>query len=405
MKGGLNKSLKVLVLGSGLMGTAVVEHLISSGAKVAVGDRSRKALNLCVDRVKYPKLETFQIDVTDHNAMVKLLKGGDFDVVVNALPYYTIVSVLKAEVEAGINVVDMEFDSRQMELKNKVAEAGITVVPGCGNSPGLSNMLVGYAMNHLNRVERVRIFAGGLPQKPIPPLEYRILFNVEGLWFEYTQKARVVFDGKVEEVDALSGIELIEFPSVGTLEAFYTDGLGSLIHTFKEKGKLVNVKEMFEKTLRYPGHARKIKTLMECGLLDTEPLEFKGGKIAPRDFLTTLLTPKLELGDEKDIMIVRVEVIGDNGLKKYTFDLIDYYDETRKITAMARTAAYTASIVAQLIGLGKIDDKGIVPPEELGARSDILKLILEELSKYGIKIKSTHTEISPVFSPVPSNKV
>ena len=390
--------MKALVLGTGLMGTAAVEHLINSGVEVAVGDKSARALSLCADRVKSPDLETFQIDITDHDALVKLLKGGGFDVVVNALPYYLIVSALKAEMEAGVNVVDMEFESEQMSLKNKAAEAGITVVPGCGVAPGLSNMLVGYATNHLNRVERVHIFVGGLPQRPVPPLEYRVLFNLEGLWLEYTCKARIVVNGKVEKVDALSGLELIEFPGVGKLEAFYTDGLASLIHTFKENEKMANVKEMFEKTLRYPGHANKIKTLIECGLLDTQPIEFKGEKIVPREFFTTLLTPKLKLKDEKDMMIMKVELTGDNGSKRYTFDLIDYYDETNKATAMARTTAYTASIVAQLIGQGKIDSKGIVPPEELGARSDIFKLIMEKFSKHEIKIKSTYTEISPMPS-------
>ncbi len=393
--------MKVLVLGAGLMGTAAVEHLINSGVEVAVGDKSARALSLCTDRVKSPDLETFQIDVTDHDALVKLLKGGGFDVVVNALPYYLILSALKAEMAAGINVVDMEFESEQMSLKNKAAEAGITVVPGCGVAPGLSNMLVGYAANHLDRVEKVHIFVGGLPQRPVPPLEYRVLFNLEGLWLEYTCKARIVVNGKVEKVDALSGLELIEFPGVGKLEAFYTDGLASLIHTFKENEKMANVKEMFEKTLRYPGHANKIKTLIECGLLDIEPLEFEGVKIAPRKFLTTLLDPKLKLKDEKDMTVMRVKVIGDEGFKQYTFDLLDHYDETRKVTSMARTTAYTASIVAQLIGQGKIDDKGIIPPEELGARIDIFKLIMENLSKYEIKVKSVYTEISSSFSPMP----
>jgi len=382
------------------MGTDAAKHLINNGVEVTVGDYSQKSLDLCAERVKSPMLETLQIDVMNQDALVKLLKGGDFDVVVNALPYYLIVPALKAEVEAGVNVVDMDFEDELMKIKDKAAEAGVIVVPGAGSAPGLTNMLIGYAANHLDRVERVHIYVGGLPQRPVPPLEYRVLFNLEGVWYEYTQKARIVVNGKVEEVDALSGLELIEFPGVGKFEAFYTDGLASLLYTFKENEKLANVKEMFEKTLRYPGHARKIKTLIECGLLDTEPLQFKGVKIAPREFLTTLLTPKLELRDEKDMMVMRVKVIGDKGFKHYTFDLVDYYDEAHKVTSMARTTAYTASIVAQLIGLGKIDGKGIVPPEELGARSDIFKLILEKLSKHGIKVKSTYTEISPSFSPM-----
>ena len=383
--------LRVLVLGAGRMGTAVAKDLIDSGVKAAVGERRRESLGLCVAKVKSPKLETFEVDASNRDSLTKLLKRGDFDVVVNALPHEISVPALKAEIDAGVNVVDMVFEDDQLKLGDKAKDRGVTVIPGCGVAPGLSNMLTGYGASKVNSVDKVRIMCGGLPQEPTPPLYYKVVFHLESVWAMYARRARIVVNGEIREVDALSGLELVEFPSVGKFEGFYTDGLSTLLYTFKENEKFREVKEMVEKTLRYPGHVEKIKTLMECGLLDIEPINVREGKISPREFLTALLTPKLELGDERDMLVMRVEVVGDNECKHYTFDLVDYYDRVGEVTSMARTTGYTASIVAQLIGNGKIEEKGIVTPEELGMR-DIFRIILDQLSKREIKVKGFYSE-------------
>lgn len=388
--------MKALVLGTGLMGTAAAKDLINSGVKVAVGGRRKESLSLCMSKLKSPKLETFEVDASNRDSLIKLLRTSDFDVVVNALPEKISAQALKAEIDASMNVVDMAFVDEHMELRDKAKDKEVTVIPGCGVAPGLSNMLTGYGASKVDSVDRVHIFCGGLPQEPTPPLGYKVTWNLEGVWEEYVLRARIVVNGEIREADALAGLELVDFSNVGRFEAFYTDGLSTLLYTFKENEKFGDIKEMFEKTLRYPGHAEKIKTLIECELLDIKPVQVGEVKVAPRKFLTALLTPKLELGEEKDLLVMRVDVVGDNECKQYTFDLIDYYDKIRGVTSMARTTAYTASIVAQLIGQGKIDEKGIVPPEELGMR-DIFQSILQQLSKRDIRIKRSYTE-SAIFS-------
>jgi len=386
----------MLVLGTGLMGTAAAKDLIDSGVKVAVGGRRKESLNLCANKIKSPKLETFEVDASNRASLIKLLRRGNFDVVVNALPENVSVPAVKAEIDTGVNVVDMSFLDEHMKFRNKARDNGVTVILGCGVAPGLSNMLAGYGTSKVNSVDRVHIFCGGLPREPAPPLGYKVTWNLEGVWTEYVLSAQIVVNGKIRKVDALTGLELVDFPNVGKFEGFYTDGLSTLLYTFKENEKFRNIKEMFEKTLRYPGHAEKIKTLIECGLLDTKPIQIKETKVAPREFLTTLLAPKLELGEEQDLVIMRVKVVGDNESKHYTFDLIDYYDKVGGVTSMARTTAYTASIVAQLIGQGKIEEKGIAAPEELGMR-DTFRLILKQLSKRDIKIKGSCTESVSFF--------
>jgi len=383
--------LKALVLGAGRMGTAVAKDLIDSGVEVAVGERRRESLSLCMGKVKSPKLEAFEVDAGNRDSLIKLVRRGDFDVVVNALPHEISVPALKAEIDAGVNVVDMVFEDEQMELRDKAKDKGVTVIPACGVAPGLGNMLAGYGASKVDSVDKIHILCGGLPQEPTPPLDYKVVFRLESVWAMYARSARIVVNGEIREVDALTGLELVEFPGVGKFEGFYTDGLSTLLYTFKENEKFRDVKEMSEKTLRYPGHVEKIKTLMECGLLDVEPVHVRKVRISPREFLTVLLTPKLELGDERDMLVMRVEVLGDNECKNYTFDLVDYYDKVGEVTSMAKTTGYTASIVAQLIGRGKIEEKGIVPPEELGMR-DIFRFILDQLSKREIKIKGFYSE-------------
>jgi len=373
------------------MGTATTKDLIDSGVDVTVGDSSRENLNLCLDKVKNPRLETCEVNVGDRDSLTKLLKSGDFDVAVNSLPHALSVQALKAEVEAGVSAADLVFEPDQMTVRNKAKDKDVTIILGCGVAPGLVNILAGYGASKVNSVDRIHIYCGGLPQEPTPPLYYKVVFRLESVWAMYARRPRIVVNNEIREADALSGLETVEFTRTGKFEGFYTDGLSTLLYTLKENKKFRNIKEMFEKTLRYPGHIEKIKTLMECGLLDTDPIQVNEGKISPREFLTVLLAPKLELRDERDMLVMRVEVLGDNERNHYIFDLVDYYDKVGKVTSMARTTGYTASIVAQLIGMGKIEKKGIVYTEELGM-SDMCRPILEQLSKRGIKIKGSHKE-------------
>jgi saccharopine dehydrogenase-like NADP-dependent oxidoreductase len=299
-------------------------------------------------------------------------------------------TLMKACVEARKNLVDVSYMAESpMRLHSSALRAGIAIVPDCGLAPGISNFLVGHAFNLLDKTNSVHIMVGGLPQKPIPPLGYVITWSPESLIDEYTRKAVIVKHGKKTEVEALTGIQETTFPKVGKLEAFYTDGLRTLSET------LNGVEEMWEKTLRYPGHAEKIGLLEDLGFFEEQKINVEGKSVSPRKLTAKLFERKLSSQDIKDLVVMEVVV---DGIKKgerlrLTYRLLDKYDEKKGITAMARTTAYPVSIVAQLMLKGLIKQKGIVPPEKLGMDGKICKEFISELKKRGVRVTETKETI------------
>ncbi|MGC9346174.1 MAG: saccharopine dehydrogenase family protein, partial [Candidatus Bathyarchaeales archaeon] len=307
----------------------------------------------------------------------------DFDLAMGFLPGKLGYCLAHACIDAERDLVDVSYMSQNpLTLNEKAVKACVTIIPDCGLAPGISNILVGHAAAKLDKVRGVHIMVGGLPEKPIPPLGYTITWSPESLIDEYTRKARIVKEGKLVEVEALSGLEEVEFPNVGRLEAFYTDGLRTLPYTVR------NMDDMWEKTLRYPGHAEKIKLLKALGFFDERQVNVEGLSISPRKLTVRLLEQKLWKPEVKDIVILKVEVSGtkNDEQTRYVYHLLDRYDEKRGITAMARTTAYPASIIAQLMLKKAIREKGVVPPERIGIDEGLFQLFSEELEKRGIKI-------------------
>ena len=390
--------MKALILGgSGIQGAAVAQDMVKkdSVTEVVIAARRKEALEATASWVKSEKLKTKCVDVSDKDGLVKLIKEGGFDVVVSSVPWRVAIPPLEASIEAGVNLLDfglyqnLAFDENISKFDKNAKNRGVTVVPSCGVAPGLTNMLTGYGASKLDKVDKIHIFVGGIPERPQPPLGYKTVWSLEGVWTEYSGKCRIIRDGKMDEVDAASELEFIDFPRVGKLQAFYTDGIGTLLHSYKEPF-LKGVQEVYEKTLRWPGHIEKIYTLRECLLLDIEPIKVKGVEISPRRFLTTLLNPVLKLGeDERDMTVLRVDVIGSKGGSdaEYTFHMADYRDMKTGVLSMARTTGYTGSIVAQMMYEGKIKEKGIVMPEKLGADQEVFKEILREYEKRNITIE------------------
>jgi lysine 6-dehydrogenase len=393
--------MKALILGgSGIQGAAVAQDMVKkdSVTEVVIAARRKEALEATASRLKNEKLKTRCVDVSDKDGLVKLIKKGGFDVVVSSVPWRVAIPPLEASIEAGVNLLDfglyqnLAFDENISKFDENAKNRGVTVVPSCGVAPGLTNMLAGHGASKLDKVDKIHIFVGGIPEKPLPPLGYKTVWSLEGVWTEYSGKCRIIRDGKMDEVDAASEIEFIDFPKIGRLQAFYTDGIGTLLHSYKEP-LLKGVKEVYEKTLRWPGHIEKIYTLRECLLLDIEPIKVKGVEISPRRFLTTLLNPVLKLGEEeRDMTVLRVDVIGskEGSDAEYTFYMADYRDTKTGVLSMARTTGYTGSIVAQMMYEGKIKEKGIVMPEELGADQEVFKEILREYAKRNITIEEEH---------------
>jgi len=374
--------VRVLVLGCGRMGSAIALDMVQSDevSKVVIGDFDEKKADQLAAKLKSDKVLGQRIDVTDQKATMKLMKN--FNVIISALPHGVNVLANKAAIGAGAHLVDLAYEEQQWKMDTPAKEAGVTLIPGCGVAPGLTNILAGYGVSLIDEVDTIHIVCGGIPQKPVPPLGYRIVFSTHGLVGMYCEKSRIVMNGKVVEVDTLSGLEKIEFPGLGELEAFYTDGLSTLLHTMKGK-----VKNMNEKTARWPGHAEKIMAFRDTGFFDTQPVEVNGVKVVPRKVAVSILDKALRLGEEKDVTVLRVDVTGKkNGNNvEHSFVTVDFFDEERGVTSMARTTGYTAAIVGRMVARGDIQKRGVVPPEVAVAGK--FEGFVSELADRGIKIQ------------------
>jgi lysine 6-dehydrogenase len=344
------------------MGSAIARDLVKSTLVdgVSVYDVDKKRLNAVARTAHSSKLSVKVHDVRRRSETIRILKRSD--VGVGALPHGLSDHAIQAAIRAGVNFVDLIFGWRfeQTEVNSAAKKKGITIVPACGLAPGLTNILSMTAAERMDTVDEVHIKVGGIPERPRPPLNYRIVFSFEAVLEEYLRKARIVKNGKVADIPALTGLETVTFrPPVGKCECFYTDWLSTLVRTLR------GVREMDEKTIRWPGHVAQIKTLIECGLLETRPVPFGGKPVVPRKFVAGILADRLSLGKEKDLTLLRIDVTGkDEGRRVHQrYEMIDSYDVKQKMSSMARTTAFPCSIAAQLLGAGEVSMKGLVPPE------------------------------------------
>lgn len=348
--------MKAIVLGGGFVGSIIAKDLAQDkDFQVSVVDQSERVLNKLASEAN---IKGIIGDLANADNIKKLV--ADQDIVLGAVPEVMGFNMLKAVVEAGKNIADVSAaPENQLDLDDLAKKHNVTAVVEMGVAPGMSNLLVGYVDSLLDKTERVSILVGGLPVVREWPYEYMLVFSLRGVIGEYLTPARIVECGKLIEKPALSDIELIDFPNIGTLEAFYTDGLGSLVYTVKAPF-------MKEKTLRYPGHAEKMRMLRETGFFGSEPIEVEGSKVKPLDLTIKLLFPKWERKNgERDFTIMRINVEGekDNKRLRYTYDLLSYFDEKTNTTSMARTTGLPCAIVGRLIAKGEYSRKGICPPE------------------------------------------
>jgi saccharopine dehydrogenase-like NADP-dependent oxidoreductase len=262
---------------------------------------------------------------------------------------------------------------------------GVTVVVDCGVAPGMSNLLVGHAARQMEAVDRVLVYVGGLPEVREWPYDYKAVFSPIDVIEEYVRPARYVENGQLVVRPALSDPEFVNFPGVGTLEAFNTDGLRTLATT-------IQAPNMKEKTLRYPGHITKMALLRETGFFGTEPVAVGGAKIRPVDFTAKILFPLWHLNEgDTDLTVMRILVEGcEEGRRvRYTWDLLDRFDAATKVHSMARTTGYTATAAARLLAGGMYRRHGIVPPEYIGQEPDCVAFMLAELARRGVIYRHT----------------
>jgi len=380
--------MKALILGCGNIGSVATEDLAKTvpSLEIVVTDKNDKRAKHVVERIGTNNVSWIQTDVRKYEELVETLKGFDFTM--GFLPGNLGYRVAEACIEAGKDLVDVSYMAQDpLRLHQAALKARVAFIPDCGLAPGISNILVGHAVTRLEEVEAIHIMVGGLPEKPVPPLGYTITWSPESLIDEYTRKSNIVRKGKEIEVKALSGLEEITHPTVGRLEAFYTDGLRTLLHTMKD------VDDMWEKTLRYPGHAKKIELLKAIGFFDVEKIEIEDSSISPRKFTARLFERKLLKPQVRDIVILEVHVSGieDGKTTEYVYHLLDFYDQKQRITAMARTTAYPMSIVAQLVLRKLLKERGVVPMEKIGMNDELFKLFLDGLRSRGIIISEVKT--------------
>ena len=377
--------VKTIVLGSGLVGSAMAIDLAKDERfQVTVADLNAKRF----DRLTAFPIQTLTSDLRKAALVKKAV--AQHDLVINALPGHIGFQTYRAVIEAGKNIVDIAFFPEDpFELDNLAWEKGVTAVMDCGVAPGLSNILVGYASNRLDETTSVEIYVGGLPVVREWPYEYKIVFSPYDVIEEYTRPARYIENGFLVIRPALSEPEFFNFPGIGTLEAFNTDGLRTLIKTIKAPN-------MKEKTLRYPGHIEKMEILRETGFFGKEPIEVNGVPVRPLDFTAKVLFPKWELkAGEEDLTVLRVIVHGRKGKKrlKYSYDLIDRFDQATGTTSMARTTGNTATVVARMMVEGICQRKGVFPPEFIGQSPDCVKFLRKGLAERNIHLTETATEL------------
>ncbi len=372
--------MKILSVGCGYIGSVLAEELVHSldFEKLIICDSTKDKIVKTAQKLG-ERILPLQVDISNYSKLLEII--DKVDLVIGLSPGRLGYNVMKACVEKKKDLIDLSFMAEDPFLFKKAAlEGGVTIIPDCGVAPGLSNLLIGKSSSQLDEVEGVSIYVGGLPQNPIPPLNYKVTWCVEDLFEEYTRSAKIIRNGKTVEVDALEGLEEIEFAELGKFEAFFTDGVRTLHHTIKAKN-------MWEKTLRYLGHAEKIKLIKKLGLLKKEPI--KSINMSPWEFMVKFWEENLSFFEEKDFVLMRIKVSGRKGSTKYlhTYEVIDYFDEQRNQTAMGRLTAYTAFAVIKLMIENRIDAKGVIPPEILGMDKNLFEDIDQTLKGKDIEIK------------------
>lgn len=370
---------KIIVLGTGLVGSAIVKDLCKNYLLTAV-DISRENIHSLkgLDNVK-----AITADLSDSSIIKDLIR--DHDLVIGALPGPMGYKSVKDTIEAGKDMVDISFfPGDPFGLDRMARDKGVTVVTDCGVAPGMGNIILGHHHSQTS-VEKYICYVGGLPFKREWPWQYKAVFSPIDVIEEYTRPARYMINGDIVIREALSEPEYIEFKDIGTLEAWNSDGLRSLLKTMP-------VPNMLEKTLRYPGTIDYLRMLREAGFFSHDEIDVKGKRIKPIDLTSNLMFPQWQLKEgEEEFTVMRIIIEGrDKGEKyRYQYDLFDRYDKENNITSMARTTGYTCTAVANLIMEGMYESPGINPPEYIGKTEGHLKFIMGYLRERGVVYKVT----------------
>lgn len=365
--------MKVLTLGAGKVGCTMALDLAKSFNVTAVDSNEK---NLSRLNSLNPKIETISADASKLSS--KFIQP--YDLVVSGVPGFLGFQTLEHLINSGVkNIVDISFMPEDHLLLDSLAKTkGVSAIVDAGLAPGLSNMFCGY-LAEFQKPEKITILVGGVPKVRKWPFNYKAPFSFVDVMEEYTRPARIKLYGHTVTKEPLTGVELID-TEIGTLEAFYTDGVRSLLKTIPE------VPSIIEKTLRYPGYAEYISLLKKTGFFDTEVKEVKGQKLAPFDMTSAVLDKVFYLSpDEEDIVVL--EVTGETKQNSITYSLVDFYCTQTKLSAMSRTTGYSATACASLLLKGIHKDKGIFLMEHIGRSAENFDYVLKYLAERKVNIK------------------
>jgi saccharopine dehydrogenase-like NADP-dependent oxidoreductase len=373
---------QILVLGAGMVGSAMAIDL-SKKHFITLADISIQRLEYVKE--KNPSLEILQTDVSDTKKLQSLLQNFEF--VVCAVPGFLGFQTIKTIIEAGKNVVDISFfPENAFELNELAKEKGVTAIVDCGVAPGMHNIILGY-YNEKLKLTDFETLVGGLPKIKKWPFNYKAPFSPIDVIEEYTRPARFVENGNIIIREALTDCELVEFDKVGTLESFNSDGLRSILFT------MPHIKNMKEKTLRYPGHVEYVKILKESGFFSENKIRVNGTEISPLDFTSKILFDEWKLGEsEEELTVMRISMRGENPngqTEEIVYNLYDEYCPETQTSSMARTTGYTATAVANLFLDGLFTKKGIFPPELIGKHEACFSYVLNYLKERNVNYVKT----------------
>ncbi len=397
--------MKLLVIGCGMMGSAAAYDMARNPEveSVTLADndvkRAREVAARLNDKAENAKIHAAFLDAANRKSALKLMKGHDG--ALSAVPYFYNFGLAKAAVEAKSHFADLGGNNtvvrQELSLATKAQKRGVALAPDCGLSPGMASVLAGDLVRRLGgRAAALKIYVGGLPERPMPPFHYQLVFSVEGLINEYVEPARILHRGKLATVDPLTEPEEFHLEGFAPLVAFHTSGgTSTLPETFEGA-----VSECYEKTLRYPGHYDLLCELKELGLFSSEKMKVGKIEIAPRAVISKILEGKFS-GKGPDVCILRVEahesvrepgargLLGDHAEGRVaSYTLVDHYDPVTGMSAMMRTTAFPASIILQMLASGVVQQRGAV----LHERDVPADVFLDEMARRGIKIHYKMTE-------------
>ncbi|MBX3267684.1 MAG: saccharopine dehydrogenase NADP-binding domain-containing protein [Acidobacteria bacterium] len=372
--------MKILVLGAGRMGHGAAFDLVHNSPgveQVTVADADLKKAEAVAEAVGTSRIDAHHVDAANHSDIARLMTGHDS--AISCVNYWYNESLSRAAIETQTNFCDLGGNNyvvdAQLALDDDAKAAGINIIPDCGLAPGMVSILAMHGAARFERLDEIHIRVGGLPQRPEPPLDYQLVFSVEGLINEYIEVARVIRNGEIKEVPSMTELESLEFEGFPPLEAFQTSGgTSTLPDTFLGK-----IKELDYKTIRYAGHCEKFKAMIDLGLCSSEEIVADFVKVKPRKVFGELLQKHLP-ADGPDYVLVRLEFVG-TGLAagpqasspaspqggetaRLRYDIVDKLDPETGLSAMMRTTAFPASIIAQMMARGEVLARGATPQEK-----------------------------------------